>query len=198
MFTGIIAELGTVADKTDAVLTITTSPAFADKLALGDSIAINGVCLTATSVTMHGFSIEYMPETARLTTIGDLKKNSLVNLELPPTPSTFLSGHIVQGHIDAVARLEHIERQGNSRILTFSIDTSAARYIIRKGSIAINGISLTVVDAGDTMFTVAIIPHTWDHTMLHTLPEGANVNIETDVLARYAEHLAQAQISNAT
>jgi riboflavin synthase len=187
MFTGIIAQTGTTAEKTDRTMRIDVGAAFSSKLTIGDSIAVNGICLTATIIGEHDFTIEYMPETARLTTIGDLQKGSLVNLELPPTPTTFLSGHIVQGHIDGIGRIADMAEDGNSRILTVTVDPQTARSIVHKGSIALNGISLTVIDANDNSFRVGIIPHTWNHTMLRTIAIQDRVNIETDVLAKYLE-----------
>lgn len=121
--------------------------------------------------------------------LGYLKINDPVNLELPATPSTFLSGHIVQGHVDGISKLLDIEPSGNSRILKLSIVSSIAKYLVKKGSVAVNGISLTVMETGKKKFTVGIIPYTWDNTMLHTVKIGDLVNIEVDILAKYVSRL---------
>lgn len=113
----------------------------------------------------------------------------MVNLELPATPTTLLSGHIIQGHIDGVAKLVNITKQENSYILKFSLPTNLAKYLAKKGSIAVNGISLTVIEAGKEFFTVGIVPYTWDNTTLKNIETGDSVNIEVDILAKYIEKL---------
>lgn len=190
MFTGIITRLGKLASKKESVFTFTANLAFCRKISKGTSIAINGVCLTALEKpTKNFFSVEVMPETLGKTMLGSLKSGNLVNLELPATPHTFLSGHIVQGHIDGVAKLEKITERKNGHILKLSIPANLSKYIVEKGSIAINGISLTVIAAEKNYFTVGIIPYTWNHTMLHTIKTGDFVNIEVDILAKYIERL---------
>ncbi len=189
MFTGIITNLGEVINKSENKLIIKTDRVFIGKLSKGTSIAINGICLTAIDLMENSFSIDFMPETEAKTNIKYLKTNDLVNLELPATANSFLSGHIVQGHIDGVAKLEILIEEGNSYILKFSIPKDLSKYIVEKGSIAVNGISLTVIDIGDKFFTVGIIPHTWDKTMLHTIKSGDHVNVEVDILAKYLEKL---------
>ncbi|MFH1959167.1 MAG: riboflavin synthase [Patescibacteria group bacterium] len=190
MFTGIISHLGEVTSNQDNSLRISSPLALFSHLTLGMSIAVNGICLTVTKQEdPHFFYIDFMPETAQKTTIQYLKKGMKVNLELPATPNTFLAGHVVQGHVDAVSKIINIEEEGNSHLFTFSLKPSISRYLVDKGSIAVNGISLTVITATKDNFTVGIIPHTWSHTMLHQLKPGDHVNIEVDVLAKYVEKM---------
>jgi riboflavin synthase len=189
MFTGIITHLGTVREKTVSDLKIQTSPDLLKKLTLGTSIAVDGICLTVVSRDKTSFTINFMPETAAKTNIQNLKTEDKVNLELPATADTLLSGHIVQGHIDGVGKIKSIVKKGNSYIFAFSIPKNLNKYIAEKGSISINGISLTVISVTKDEFTVGIIPHTWDHTMLHQAQAGVLVNLEVDVLAKYIENL---------
>lgn len=190
MFTGIINNLGRLNKKEGAVFTFDTDQSFCKKIEKGLSIAVNGVCLTVfKKPTKYSFSIEVMPETFNKTVLKYTQVNDLVNLELPATLQSFLSGHIVQGHIDGVARLEKIIKQKNSSILKLSVPTNLAGYIAEKGSIAVNGISLTVIEAEKDYFTVGIIPYTWDNTMLISIKTGNFVNIEVDILAKYLEKL---------
>lgn len=189
MFTGIISHLGKVIDKTGTSLTIETDIELLNKLNSGMSIALNGVCLTIVAFNNNSFSIDFMPETAKITNIRYLQKEALVNLELPATPNSFLTGHIVQGHIDTVGKILNIEESGNSKLFTFSIPKNISRYIVKKGSIAVNGISLTVIEITDNSFTVGIIPYTWEKTMLHAANVDDYVNLEVDVFAKYLEKL---------
>jgi len=194
MFTGIVTHLGRIKEKTAGKLVVITPTDFFSKLTLGMSVAVDGICLTVTNLQKRDeFSIDFMPETENKTNIRYLRKNDLVNLELPVTPETLLAGHIVQGHIDGVAQIQKIEEQKNSRLLTFSFDPKFMKYVVEKGSIALNGISLTVISAGKDFFTVGIIPHTWDATMLHETKEGDFVNVEVDIIAKYVERLKYAQ-----
>jgi riboflavin synthase len=194
MFTGIITHVGKVSEKTSSRVTIEAPTDLMQKLTLGMSIAVNGICLTVTTYNEKSFSIDFMPETAKRTTIQYTNVQDLVNLELPATSETFLAGHIVQGHVDCVGKVTSIKKQGNSQIFTFSNPEENTRYIVEKGSIAVNGISLTVIDVGQDYFTVGIIPHTWDKTMLHKAKVGNFVNIELDILAKYLEKLISKKI----
>lgn len=188
MFTGIITNLGKLTNKDGSVFTFNTSLTFCKKINIGTSVAVNGVCLTALKKsTKNSFSVEIMPETLSKTMLRYLKFNDLVNLELPTTPTTMLSGHIVQGHIDGIAKLTNITKQGNSYILKFVLPANLTKYVTEKGSIALNGISLTVIEAKKKYFTAGIIPYTWDNTMLKTIKIGDSTNIETDILAKYVE-----------
>lgn len=190
MFTGIITHLGKLTKKEAAVFTFCADQDFCRKIKKGTSIAINGTCLTVLNIpTKNYFSIEVMPETLDKTTLGYLEIGDLVNLELPATLTSLLSGHIVQGHIDGTCKLLDIKTQGNSQILKLSISPTLSKYVAPKGSIAINGISLTVIEAKKNQFTVGIIPYTWNNTMLHTIKPGELVNIEVDILAKYLERL---------
>lgn len=189
MFTGIITHLGKVANKSENSLIIKTDKKFITSLSKGASIAIDGVCLTVVDLTQDTFRVDYMPETEKKTNIKYLQTGSLVNLELPATATSLLSGHIVQGHIDGVAKLEAITPESNSYVLKFTIPKVLSKYIVEKGSITVNGISLTVISVGDNFFIVGIIPHTWDKTMLHTIKTGDYFNIEVDILAKYLEKL---------
>lgn len=190
MFTGIITHIGRLDKKHDAVFTFHANRTFCKKLKHGDSVAVNGTCLTIVlKPSNDSFAVETMPETQKRTMLGSLKPNDPVNLELPMTAHTLLSGHLVQGHIDGTAKLQDIVQKGSSHILKFSIPNSLSKYIVEKGSIAVNGISLTVVEATKNYFTVGIIPHTWRKTMLFTIKVGDFVNIEVDIVAKYVEKL---------
>lgn len=197
MFTGIVESTGIVEavevhPDGGARLTIRAFP-----MRVGESLAVNGVCLTVQQVEGERLSFDAVPETLRRTNLGDLKPGDLVNLERPLTPESRLGGHFVQGHIDTTARLTDIRAEGNARVLQFQLDDAAyMRYIVPKGSIAVDGISLTVVDVGADWFTVWIIPHTWQVTNLSRRQLGERVNIETDILARYVERLLQASESH--
>lgn len=190
MFTGIITNLGKLTKKEGTIFTFSTDKSFCKKIEGGTSVSINGVCLTVfKKLTPSSFSVEIMPETENKTILVRLKINDLVNLELPATPQSLLSGHIVQGHIDGTAKLAGIIEQKNSYILKFSIPSDLSRYITEKGSIAVNGISLTVIEVKKEHFTVGIIPYTWNNTMLHTIKTGDLANVEVDILAKYMEKL---------
>lgn len=189
MFTGIVTHLGKVANKSDNSLIIKTDKQLINSLSKGASIAIDGVCLTVVNKSKDSFNVDYMPETEKKTNIKYLRIGSLVDLELSARPDTFLAGHIVQGHVDGLAKLVGIKEEGNSRVLKFSISPALSKYIVEKGSIALNGVSLTVVEASKDYFTVGIIPHTWEKTMLHTIKLEDHFNIEVDILAKYVEKL---------
>jgi riboflavin synthase len=140
-------------------------------------------------IDAENFSVDVMPESEKRTMFGLLETDELVNLELPATPETFLSGHIVQGHVDDVGEIVSIKDAGISKIVTIDMPSELKKYIVEKGSITINGVSLTVIHVDDTSFRVGIIPFTWEHTMLYTIEAGIKVNIETDVFARYVENM---------
>lgn len=194
MFTGIITNLGKLEKQTDSIYTFRAAKEFVQKIEEGTSVSVNGVCLTVNAAPADElFSIEIMPETQKKTMLGDVQTGDTVNLELPVTPNTFLSGHIVQGHVDAVGEITNITREENSRLLTIRLSNNLTKYIVEKGSITVNGISLTVIEAGDDFFTIGIIPYTWDNTMIHTVKVGDKVNIEVDVLAKYLEKLINKQ-----
>lgn len=190
MFTGIITHTGKFAGKKGEIFSFRTEESMCKKLVLGSSIAVNGVCLTVCKKPLKtSFSVAVMPETIKKTMLGILQKGDLVNLELPMTPESFFAGHIVQGHIDDTGVVAGIAPEGKSRILEISVSSEVGKYIVEKGSVALNGISLTVIKAGKTYFTVGIIPHTWINTMLQKIKIGDLVNIETDILAKYIKKL---------
>lgn len=188
MFTGIITHIGKFKNAENRHLTFLVDESICKKLTPGTSIAINGVCLTVSKTPKQNiFSVTVMPETTKRTNLGNLQKKDLVNLELPMTSKNFLAGHIVQGHIDGTGTLADIVPEGNSRLLKITVPQHLSKYIVQKGSIVVNGISLTVIDAAKTYFTVGIIPYTWTHTMLQKIKIGDKVNIETDIIAKYIE-----------
>lgn len=189
MFTGIITNLGEISKREKNSLSVKANKKLIRKLSDGLSISVDGICLTITSKSEMEFSVDFIPETEARTNIKYLGGGSLVNLELPVTPNTFFSGHIVQGHVDGIGKLESIKKQNNSHILKFSIPKSLSKYIVNKGSIAVNGISLTVIEVSKDFFTVGIVPYTWTKTMLHTLQLKDHINIEADILAKYLEKL---------
>lgn len=189
MFTGIIENQGTIIRKSENQLEIKAAGDLMGKISEGLSISVNGICLTATRFDKNSFEVDFMPETRDKTNINFLKIGDQVNLELPATPETFLSGHIVQGHVDGTGILTEIQEDDNSRILKISTPKNISKYLAYKGSVALNGISLTVISAEDNLLTVGIIPHTWNKTMLHTLKNGDHLNIEVDILAKYLERL---------
>lgn len=196
MFTGIITQRGKMRHvrKKRGVLDIEVSAPVARELNVGDSVAINGVCLTATRVHRKRFSVQAVEETMRRTTIGDMSRGDAVNLELPARPGDRLGGHLVQGHVDGVAEAIRVEREGGSKRIRWSADESLLRYVAPKGSVALDGVSLTVADAGTTSFEVALIPHTLDATTLDEVVVGSKANLEVDVMAKYVERLTAAYL----
>jgi riboflavin synthase len=196
MFTGLVADRGRVVavhDDTDgAVLEVGT--ALAGELRAGDSVAVNGVCLTATAVTAEGFRAEAMPETLQRSSLGRLTTGSAVNLELPLRPDGRLGGHIVQGHVDATGRVAASREDGFSRVLRIDADPAVMRYLVHKGSIAVDGVSLTVSALDESAFEVSLIPETLERTTLGELQPGDEVNLEVDVLAKHVERLLAARL----
>lgn len=197
MFTGLIAERGIVrrADLRKGPLLVLEVEAreLASALGRGDSIAVNGVCLTATKVGRKKFLADVVPETLAKTTLGDIRPGREVNLELPPTPGDRLGGHLVQGHVDGTATVVRVEPEGDSTRLWFEPDPELLRYVAPKGSIAVDGVSLTVATAGRASFSVALVPHTLAVTTLGGLNVGDRVNVEVDVVAKYLERLIEGQ-----
>lgn len=194
MFTGIIAAVGRVIDATPSAggmkMRIDAGALALDDVALGDSIAVSGVCLTATAVHDGVFEVDVSRET--LACAAGFDRAHGVNLEKALRLSDRLGGHLVSGHIDGVGRVERYESVGDNRLLEIAIPPELARYVARKGSIAIDGVSLTVNAVSDTRFTVNLIPHTIAHTNFGRLHAGAQVNIEIDLIARYCERLVAA------
>jgi riboflavin synthase len=192
MFTGIVIETGRVAKAKRArgLLELDIeAPAIARGLHKGDSVAVNGVCLTATSTGRKRFSTQAMSETLDRSTLEDLGKGSVVNLELPARLQDRLGGHLVQGHVDGVATVARSEDDGDARRVWLVPEGDLLRYLVPKGSVTLDGVSLTVVEVGSEAFEVALIPHTLGATTLSALRAGSQVNLEVDVIAKYVERL---------
>jgi riboflavin synthase len=193
MFTGLIADLGEVVEvrRSGAGARLTVSSALSADLAEGDSVAVNGVCLTATAIDGSSFSADVMNETLRLSSLAELSPGTPVNLELPARAGDRLGGHVVQGHVDGVGTIVEAVEDGFARRVTIAAPPEVTRYIVRKGSIAVDGISLTVAEVGEQSesFTVSLIPETLERTNLGKAEPGATVNLEVDVLAKYVERL---------
>ncbi|HEX5309152.1 MAG TPA: riboflavin synthase [Solirubrobacteraceae bacterium] len=193
MFTGLIEDLGrvkAVADDGDGA-TIAIATTLADQIDEGDSVAVNGVCLTATELVPDGFSAQAMHETLRRSSLGTLEAGSVVNVELALRADARLGGHIVQGHVDGTATLAALREDGFSRVLDFELDAELLRYLVEKGSVAVDGVSLTVSELRGTSFSVSLIPETLQRTNLGAAKVGDRVNIEVDILAKHVERLLQ-------
>lgn len=188
MFTGIIEEKGVLKEQNGGNLVIQADKVLED-VHLGDSIAVNGVCLTVTEFQKNWFRADVMAETLRRSSLGTLKKGSRVNLERAMAANGRFGGHIVSGHIDGTGTVENMQREGNAIWVTISCGAALLRYIAEKGSIAIDGISLTVAEVRENGFRVSIIPHTGEETTLLARRTGDMVNLETDIIAKYVERL---------
>ena len=193
MFTGLIEAVGQVGEikRTPAGLRLRLNTAIAPELTRGESVAVNGVCLTVVSADATGFHADISPETARVTTIPSLKLGTLVNLERPLKPDSRLGGHFVQGHVDGIGTIEELRHEGDSHWLTVRYAPELAAYIVRKGSIAVDGISLTVAGLDDKVFDIQIVPFTWEHTNLKEARATDPVNIECDVIGKYVARAAE-------
>jgi riboflavin synthase len=193
MFTGLIEAIGVVAEvkPVPAGFRLRLTTEMAPELATGDSLSVNGVCLTVVAADADGVHADISPETARVSALGALRPGALVNLERPLRADARLGGHFVQGHVDATGTIEDIRREGDSYWVPLKVPPLLAPYIVRKGSIAVNGISLTVAGVDDRHFDVQIIPYTWEHTNLHLAKQGDNVNIECDILGKYVVRVAE-------
>ena len=185
MFTGIIEEVGTFVGLSGGNITIGAKRVQTDAQ-IGDSIAVNGVCLTVTQFDARGFCAAVMPETLRRTSLAGLTHGTLLNLERALLPTTRMGGHFVSGHIDGVGRITELREEGNAVLLTIAADAGILRGIVEKGSVALDGISLTVAAVGAADFTVSLIPHTRTVTNLSAKRVGSPLNIETDILGKYA------------
>ncbi len=196
MFTGIVEELGLV-----KLLSVRVGTAQLQMYAqtvltdvkLGDSLSVNGVCLTVVSFSAREFAVDVMPETLRRSNLMELKPGDSVNLERALTLGGRLGGHLVSGHVDGVGRIAERRLEGNTVLFRFSAPSEVLRYIISKGSVAVDGISLTVADTGLDWFSVSVIPHTVSHTTLGRKREGEKVNLENDLIGKYVERLLFAQ-----
>jgi riboflavin synthase len=191
MFTGIVAHKGSVVDVVDdaGVRRLTVEAGALADLGVGDSIAVNGVCLTAVTVHDSRIGVEVVPETLSRSSLGGIHVGDPVNLERPMPAQGRFDGHIVQGHVDGVGTISGVISDGDNRRLTIEVPVSLARFIVEKGSITVDGVSLTVAGAGSTSFDVALIPHTLQTTTLGLRLEGDQVNLEVDIIAKYVERL---------
>lgn len=192
MFTGIVTHCGRVSSARDRAGLLEleiAAPDIARELHRGDSVAVNGVCLTATRTSRRRFSAQAMGETLARSTLDALRKGSVVNLELPARLADRLGGHLVQGHVDGVARVVRMEDAEGARRIWFQASDDVLRYLVHKGSVALDGVSLTIVEVGRTSFQVALIPHTLKETTFGELKVGSTVNVEVDVVSKYVERL---------
>jgi riboflavin synthase len=191
MFTGLVQTTGTVRrvepDGDGAHIEVST--ALGAELSEGDSVAVNGVCLTAVEAHREGFRADVMAETLRRSSLGPLAPGDPVNLELPLRAGAPLGGHVVQGHVDGTGTVEDVRDEGLSRVVGIACDGDLLRYVVEKGSIAVDGVSLTVASVDDHGFTVSLIPETLERTTLGEAAPGRVVNLEVDVLAKYVEKL---------
>lgn len=192
MFTGIIEEIGRVTSLSGAELAIEATTVIED-LAEGDSIAVNGACLTAVSYDKNQFRVQVSPETFEKTTLGRLKKGDPVNLERAMLPTRRFGGHFVQGHVDGVGEVTGVDDQGAFQLWHFRAPRDVARYLIPKGSVSIDGISLTVVNPVADVFSVAVIPATLEKTVLPARQPGDVVNMEADMIGKHIYHFMQGE-----
>ena len=197
MFTGIIVDIGEITELkdigTDRRVHVRTRMVGEGNLKLGGSIAVNGVCLTITDLSPIGFNADISAETLRCTTFTSLQLNDPVNLEPAVTPGTALGGHIVSGHIDGIGVVQGIEAEGRSYRCTFTMPESLSRYLAVKGSVTVDGVSLTINKVHSGSFEVNIIPHTLEQTIFKHYQQGTSVNLEVDLLARYLERLLESR-----
>jgi riboflavin synthase len=197
MFTGIVEEVGRVVLASKGELKVAVDKVL-DGMQKGDSIAVNGVCLTVTALDDKSFSADVMPETLDRTNLGLLRPGDGVNLERPLTPNSHLGGHFVQGHIDDKGRLSSISHRGQSLLLRFAVPSKLMPYIVEKGFIAVDGVSLTVISRNASSFQVSIVGYTRDNTTLGEREVGDVVNLEVDILAKYVEQLNKPQSGGIT
>ena len=196
MFTGLIGDLGSVSalELGDAGATVRIRTRLARELKAGDSIAVNGVCLTAGEVAAEEFAAQVMHETLARSALAGLRNGAAVNLELPLRASDRLGGHFVQGHTDGTGTVSEVREDGFARVLEIETDAQLARYLVEKGSVAVDGVSLTVSTLGEHGFAVSLIPETLRRTNLGGLREGALVNLEVDILAKHLARLLEGQL----
>ena len=191
MFTGLVADLGTVAalEATGDGVRLRVTSTLAAELGEGDSVAVNGVCLTATQVAAGQFTADVMHETLRRSSLAEVADGTRVNLELPLRAADRLGGHVVQGHVDGVGAIRDAVEDGFARVVTIDAPPELLRYVVEKGSIAVDGVSLTVASVTADTFSVSLIPETLERTNLGAAAVGTPVNLEVDVLAKYVEKL---------
>ena len=193
MFTGLVADLGTVAEvhSTTEGVRLAIESRLARDLTEGDSVSVNGVCLTAVGLCGDRFGADVMHETLRRSSLGEISAGTRVNLELPLAANGRLGGHFVQGHVDGVGAISATREDGFARVVTIAADPELLRYVVEKGSISVDGVSLTVARIDEASFDVSLIPETLERTNLGTAAPGTPVNLEVDILAKYVEKLVR-------
>lgn len=193
MFTGLIEALGEIADvkETGSGLRLRVRTPLASELASGDSVSVNGVCLTVTIAEGGDMYADIGPETARITTLGALRRGQPVNLERAMRADSRFGGHFVQGHVDGTGVVDDLRTEGDARWITVTFPEGLASYFVRKGSVAVDGVSLTVAGLGRDRFDVMIVPFTWEHTNFPSLRVGSRVNLECDVVGKYVARAAE-------
>jgi riboflavin synthase len=196
MFTGLISDLGSVTalERSGEGATLRIGTRLASELERGDSVAVNGVCLTAIDIRDGGFAAEAMVETLRRSALGGLEPGAQVNLELALRVDGRLGGHVVQGHVDGTGVVSELREEGIARVLRVDTDPDVARYLVEKGSVAVNGVSLTVSALHEDGFEVSLIAETLQRTNLGSMTVGDRVNLEVDILAKHVERLMEARI----
>lgn len=197
MFTGLVEAVGKVAtleSRGEQARLVLEIP-FATELALGDSVAVNGCCLTVAEFSSDGVAFDLLAQTLRVTSLGGLRAGSIVNLERAMLAGGRFGGHFVQGHVDGTGNIVRLEPNGQDQILGVSLPSDLHRYCIDKGSLTIDGISLTIATLTDDGAEFWITPHTWDHTHLHAAAVGQTVNLEIDLLAKYVDKLLEARLA---
>lgn len=197
MFTGLISDLGSVTalERSDEGARLRIGTRLASQLAQGDSVAVDGVCLTAIDIRDGEFAAEAMAETLRRSALGALEPGALVNLELALRADARLGGHVVQGHVDGTGLVSEIREEGSiARVLRIDVESDVARYLVEKGSVAVNGVSLTVSALHEDGFEVSLIPETLARTNLGSMTVGQRVNLEVDILAKHVERLMEARV----
>ena len=189
MFTGIVEEVGTIGEVSPGHLTVGATTVM-DDLKIGDSICVNGACLTVTEIDTETFSVDVVPETLRRTNLGQLSLRDPVNLERSMRADGRFGGHIVQGHVDGTGTVQDISPDGDASLVRFTAPPAIMKYVVEKGFVAVDGTSLTVVNCDDRTFTVTIIPYTRENTVFGARDVGDVVNLEADIMAKYVERLA--------
>ena len=193
MFTGIVEDVGSLSEVkgTGGGFRVRIHTPLSSSVKVGDSLAVNGVCLTVILIDGGHVLADVGPETARVTTFGALQRGQEVNLERPMRSDGRLDGHFVLGHVDGVGVIEEMRSEGESRWLTIGFPPALAPYFIRKGSVTVDGVSLTVAGLGERQFDVMVIPHTWSHTSLKGLKQGDKVNLECDMIGKYVVRMME-------
>ncbi len=192
MFTGIIEKIGVIESIVENNNSLSVDIKIIDsKYSLGDSVCVNGVCLTIEKIIDQIYSFSVSPETNKLTNLKYLQKDHCVNIETSLTINKLISGHIVQGHIDTTSQVVEIKQKDNSWFIKFSIESEYEKYLIKKGSVSLDGVSLTVNDVTNNEFNVMIIPHTYQNTIFKNYKKGSIVNVEIDILAKYIEKMGK-------